>query len=67
MRLIVDERPYPYEPGDSLLIALLRAGIQPTGGGLCLGDCPNCLATVDGMMPGTAGYLLTGIGIGQPR
>jgi hypothetical protein len=51
MRLIVDGRPYPFEPGDSLLIALLRAGIQPTGGGcLCLGgDCPNCLATVDGV------------------
>ncbi|MCC6603228.1 MAG: (2Fe-2S)-binding protein [Anaerolineae bacterium] len=51
MRLIVDGRPYPFEPGDSLLIALLRAGIQPTGGG-CLchgGDCPNCLATVDGV------------------
>ena len=51
MRLIVDERPYPYEPGDSLLIAMLRVGIQPTGGGcLCLGgDCNNCLATVDGV------------------
>ncbi|WP_420644629.1 glycine cleavage T C-terminal barrel domain-containing protein [Candidatus Leptofilum sp.] len=51
MRLIVDERPYPYEPGDSLLIAMLRAGVQPTGGGcLCLGgDCNNCLATVDGV------------------
>lgn len=51
MRLIVDGRPISYEPGDSLLIALLRADIQPTGGGcLCLGgDCNNCLATVDGV------------------
>ena len=51
MRLIVDGRPISYEPGDSLLIALLRADIQPTGGGcLCLGgDCHNCLATVDGV------------------
>ncbi|MBK7896612.1 MAG: (2Fe-2S)-binding protein [Anaerolineaceae bacterium] len=51
MRLIVDGRPISYEPGDSLLIALLRADIQPTGGGcLCLGgDCANCLATVDGV------------------
>ena len=51
MRLIVDGRPISYEPGDSLLIALLRADIQPTGGGcLCLGgDCNNCLATVDGI------------------
>lgn len=28
MRLIVDGRPYPYKPGNSLLIALPRAGIQ---------------------------------------
>jgi glycine cleavage system aminomethyltransferase T len=51
MRLIVDGRPISYEPGDSLLIALLRADIQPTGGGcLCLGgDCANCLVTVDGV------------------
>ncbi len=51
MRLIVDERPISFEPGDSLLIAMLRADIQPTGGGcLCLGgDCANCLATVDGI------------------
>ena len=37
--------------GDSIAIALLRAGIHPTGGGcICLeGDCPHCLATVDGV------------------
>ena len=32
-------------------MALLRAGLHPTGGGcLCLaGDCPHCLVTVDGV------------------
>jgi len=36
---------------DSLLMQLLRDGRHPTGGGcLCLGgDCPHCLATVDGI------------------
>ncbi|VAW34024.1 hypothetical protein MNBD_CHLOROFLEXI01-2781, partial [hydrothermal vent metagenome] len=51
MRLIVDERPISYQTGDSVLIAMLRADLHPTGGGtLCLGgDCANCLATVDGV------------------
>lgn len=51
MRVIVDERPYPIKVGDSLLVAMLRADLHPTGGGcLCLGgDCANCLATVDGV------------------
>ena len=51
MRVIVDERPYPYEAGDSLLVAMLRSDVHPTGGGcLCMGgDCANCLATVDGV------------------
>jgi glycine cleavage system aminomethyltransferase T len=51
MRLIFDGQPVEFMAGDSALIALLRAGIHPTGGGcLCLGgDCPHCLATVDGV------------------
>ena len=51
MRLIVDEKPIEFEDGDSVLIAMLRAGEHPTGGGcLCLGgDCPHCVATVDGV------------------
>ena len=51
MRLIVDNEPIPFNEGDSVLIAMLRADLQPTGGGcLCLGgDCPNCVATVDGV------------------
>ena len=49
-RLEVDGQSIEAQPGDSLLIAMLRAGLHPTGGGcLCLGgDCPHCLTTVDG-------------------
>ncbi len=51
MRLIVDGQPINFEPGDTLLVAMLRAERHPTGGGcLCLGgDCPHCIATVDGV------------------
>ncbi|MDH5420687.1 MAG: 2Fe-2S iron-sulfur cluster-binding protein, partial [Acidimicrobiia bacterium] len=37
--------------GDSVLTALVRAGIYPAGGGAlcCEGDCPHCVATVDGI------------------
>lgn len=40
-----------FEQGDSVLVALTRTGVHPTGGGtLCFGgDCPNCLCTVDGV------------------
>ena len=50
MRLEVDGQSIEAQPGDSLLIAMLRAGLHPTGGGcLCLGgDCPHCLTTVNG-------------------
>ncbi len=68
MRLVFDGQPVAYEPGDSVLVALLRAGAHPTGGGcLCLaGDCPHCLATVDGtayvrtcQTPARAGMVVT--------
>jgi glycine cleavage system aminomethyltransferase T len=51
MRFVVDGRPIELRSGDSLLVAMLRAGLHPTGGGcLCLGgDCPHCLAIVDGV------------------
>ncbi|MBZ5602734.1 MAG: (2Fe-2S)-binding protein [Acidobacteriia bacterium] len=51
MRFVFDNHPVDFQPGDSILIALLRAGLHPTTGGcLCLaGDCPHCLATVDGI------------------
>jgi glycine cleavage system aminomethyltransferase T len=50
-RIVVDGRPLPFEPGDSLAIAIVRAGEVPGHGGcLCLaGDCGNCLAEVDGV------------------
>ncbi|CAN5367949.1 2Fe-2S iron-sulfur cluster-binding protein [soil metagenome] len=46
-----DGRRVPTVPGDSVLTALLRGGVHPTGGGcLCLaGDCPHCIAVVDGV------------------
>ncbi len=51
MRVVVDGRPLEFESGDSLLVALLRADLHPTGGGcLCsAGDCPHCLVAVDGV------------------
>lgn len=50
-QLIFEGEPRTFVAGDSALIALLRHGVHPTGGGcLCLaGDCPHCLATVDGV------------------
>ena len=49
--ILVDGQRVEARAGDSLLVALVRAGLHPTGGGcLCLGgDCPNCLVTVDGV------------------
>ncbi len=50
-RLIVDDQPIEIKKNDSVLTAMLRADLHPTGGGcLCLaGDCSHCLATVDGV------------------
>ena len=50
-RVVVDGRPIGFEPGDSVALAMLRAGETPgRGGALCLaGDCGNCLATVEGI------------------
>lgn len=40
----------PIEEGDTVLTAVLRAGMRPWGGCLCTdGDCPYCLVTVDGI------------------
>lgn len=49
-RIVVDGRSIVAEPGDSIAIAIVRAGEVPArGGALCLaGDCGNCLAQVDG-------------------
>jgi glycine cleavage system aminomethyltransferase T len=50
-RIVVDGRPVAFAPGDSVAVAILRAGGVPgRGGTLCLaGDCGNCLAQVDGV------------------
>jgi glycine cleavage system aminomethyltransferase T len=48
-QMIVDGIPVGLIAGDSVLAATLRAG-RLFGGCLCLaGDCPHCLATVDGV------------------
>ncbi len=49
-RIVLDGRPVPFEQGDSVALAVLRAGEHPHHGGtLCLaGDCPNCVCDVDG-------------------
>ncbi|MXX61612.1 MAG: hypothetical protein F4112_01130 [Holophagales bacterium] len=48
---LVDGQRVEARAGDTLLVAMLRTGVHPTGGGcLCMGgDCPNCLVTVDGI------------------
>jgi glycine cleavage system aminomethyltransferase T len=48
---VVDGAAIPYEAGDTIADAMLRAGLHPGRGGcLCLaGDCPNCLVVVDGV------------------
>ncbi|HEY7936488.1 MAG TPA: glycine cleavage T C-terminal barrel domain-containing protein [Candidatus Limnocylindrales bacterium] len=50
-RIVVDGAPVPYQAGDSVAMALIRAGAHPgRGGTLCLaGDCGNCVAEVDGI------------------
>ena len=50
-RIVLDGRPIPYEEGDSVAVAVMRAGEHPQHGGtICLaGDCGNCVAAVDGV------------------
>jgi sarcosine oxidase subunit alpha len=50
-RIVFDGAPIPYQAGDSVAVALLRAGEHPgRGGTLCLaGDCGSCVAEVDGI------------------
>jgi glycine cleavage system aminomethyltransferase T len=51
MRFLLDGKPVSFQAGDTVLTALIRNEMHPcTGGCLCLaGDCPSCLATVDGV------------------
>lgn len=50
-RLIHDDEPVEIREGDSVALAVLRAGRHPARGGtLCLaGDCGNCVCEVDGV------------------
>lgn len=50
-RIVVDGRLIPYEAGDSIAVAVMRAGEHPHHGGtICLaGDCGNCVAEVNGV------------------
>ena len=50
-RIVVDGQPVEFVAGDSVAVAIVRAGEVPGHGGcLCLaGDCGNCLAQVDGV------------------
>ncbi len=51
MRIVVDDQPIEYADGDSVAVAIVRAGQHPQHGGtLCLaGDCGNCCAEIDGV------------------
>ncbi|HEY5422668.1 MAG TPA: 2Fe-2S iron-sulfur cluster-binding protein, partial [Ilumatobacteraceae bacterium] len=51
MRIAVDDQPIDYAAGDSVAVAIVRAGQHPQHGGtLCLaGDCGNCSAEIDGI------------------
>ena len=66
-RIIVEGRPADYVDGDTVAVAVVRAGEHPHHGGtLCLaGDCGNCVAVVDGtafvrtcQTPATAGLVV---------
>ncbi|HVR32435.1 MAG TPA: glycine cleavage T C-terminal barrel domain-containing protein [Acidimicrobiia bacterium] len=45
----IDGAPVPFVAGDSVLVALSRSGTLPAGCLCNAGDCPNCLATIDGI------------------
>ena len=51
MRFLLDGQPLEFSEGDSVAVAIARTGGHPHHGGcLCLaGDCPNCVAVVDGV------------------
>ncbi len=51
MRFALDDQPVDYLDGDSIAVAVVRAGQHPQhGGALCLaGDCGNCSADVGGV------------------
>jgi glycine cleavage system aminomethyltransferase T len=50
-RFLFDGSALAYEPGDTVAVAVVRAGQHPARGGtLCLaGDCGNCVAEIEGI------------------
>jgi glycine cleavage system T protein len=50
-RFLFDGATLAYEPGDTVAVAVVRAGQHPARGGtLCLaGDCGNCVAEIEGI------------------
>lgn len=48
-RVVVDGSAVPFGDGDTVLVALAREGRLPSGCLCNAGDCPHCLATVDGV------------------
>jgi glycine cleavage system aminomethyltransferase T len=51
MHIVVDDQAIDYADGDTVAVAIVRAGQHPQHGGtLCLaGDCGNCCAEIDGV------------------
>lgn len=49
MQLDLGDTRIDAHPDDDLLTALIRAGRMPAGALCMAGDCPNCLAVVDGV------------------
>ncbi len=47
--IVVDGTPVGCETDDTVLVALARAGVMPPGCLCNAGDCPHCLATIDGL------------------
>ncbi|MFP5333361.1 MAG: glycine cleavage T C-terminal barrel domain-containing protein [Acidimicrobiia bacterium] len=45
----IDGTALPVSDGDTVLVALARTGRFPPGALCGTGDCPNCLATIDGL------------------
>ncbi len=50
-RFLLDGADLAFEPGDTVAVAVVRAGQHPArGGALCLaGDCGNCVAEIEGI------------------
>jgi glycine cleavage system aminomethyltransferase T len=47
--VVIDGTTVSTRPNDTVLLALTRIGVFPAGSLCNTGDCPNCLATIDGV------------------